>query len=111
MAMNASICIQGAGDCARLANEVGEPISTVMSSAMSPSRAAYRWERRWTTSIRSAGDVRGQGPSSKARRAAATAASMSAGRPSGTRATTCSVCGETTSMTSPVAGRAQRPSM
>ncbi len=36
---------------------------------------------------------------------------MSAGLPSGTRATTSSVCGETTSMVSVPAGAAQAPSM
>ena len=40
MARNASICIQGAGDWARLLNEVGAPISRVIRSAISPSRAA-----------------------------------------------------------------------
>ncbi len=35
MPRNASICIQGAGDCARLENDVGEPISVVMTSAIS----------------------------------------------------------------------------
>ncbi len=39
-ARNASICIHGAGDWARLLNEVGEPISTVIRSAISPSRPA-----------------------------------------------------------------------
>ena len=64
------------------------------------------------TSIRSSGvGIRGQGPWSNACRAAATAASMSAGLPSGTVATTCSECGLTTSMVSPVAGAAQPPSM
>ena len=40
MARNASICIHGAGDCARLENDVGEPISVVISSAISPSLPA-----------------------------------------------------------------------
>ena len=111
MPRNASICIHGAGDCARLANDVGEPISRVIRSAISASFPAYSPENAWTTSIRSCGDIRGHGPSSKARRAAATAASMSPVDPSGTRATTCSECGETTSSTSVPAGAAQPPSM
>ena len=40
IARNASICIHGAGDCARLENDVGEPISSVITSAISPRRAA-----------------------------------------------------------------------
>ena len=40
MPRNASTCIQAAGACARLAKEVVEPISVVMTSAISPSRAA-----------------------------------------------------------------------
>ena len=108
---NASICIHGAGDCARLLNEIGEPISVVITSAISPSLAAYRPDRFCTTSIRSAGVSRGHGPSSNAFRAAATAASMSAALPSGTRATTSSECGETTSSTASVAGLAQAPPM
>ena len=111
MARNASICIQGAGDCARFENDVGEPISRVIRSAISASFPAYSPEKAWTTSIRSCGDIRGHGPSSKARRAAATAASMSPVDPSGTRATTCSECGETTSSTSVPVGAAQPPSM
>ena len=35
-----SIIIQGAGACARLENEVGEPISVVITSAISPSLPA-----------------------------------------------------------------------
>ena len=111
MARNASICIQGAGAWARLEKESGEPISVEMISAMSPILPAYRFEKFWTTSIRSSGLIRGHGPESKARRAAATAASMSATLPSGTVATTCSEWGETTWMVSPVAGAAQSPSM
>src|SRR4051812_25883368 len=61
--------------------------------------------------MRSSGLIRGQGPLSKARRAASTAASMSAGVPSGTRATTSSVCGETTSIVSSPVGAAHAPSM
>ena len=108
---NASICIHGAGLWARLLNEVGAPISRVIRSAMAVRLPAYRLENSCMTAIRSSGVIRGHGPWSNARRAAATAASMSAGLPSGTVATTCSECGLTTSMVSPVAGAAQPPSM
>src|SRR6478736_10223379 len=111
MLRNASICIHGAGAWARLEKDSGAPISVEMISAMSPSLPAYRLEKFWTTSIRSSGDIRGHGPESNARRAAATAASMSALLPSGTVATTCSECGETTWIVSPVAGVAHSPSM
>jgi hypothetical protein len=111
MVRNASICIHGAGAWARLEKDSGAPISVEMISAISPSLPAYRWEKVWTTSMRSSGLIRGHGPESKARRAAATAASMSALLPSGTVATTCSECGETTWIVSPVAGAAQSPSM
>ena len=40
MVMNDSIIIQGAGDWARLENEVGDPISVVITSAISPSLPA-----------------------------------------------------------------------
>ena len=40
MARNDSISIQGAGDWARLLNESATPISVVIRSAISPSRAA-----------------------------------------------------------------------
>ncbi len=40
MLMNVSIIIQGAGDCARLEKEMGEPISVVITPAISSSRPA-----------------------------------------------------------------------
>jgi hypothetical protein len=94
-----------------LLNDVGDPISRVIRSAISAIFAAYSPEKACTTSIRCSGVIRGQGPWSNAARAAVTAASMSAGLPSGTRATTSSECGLTTSRTSEVAGAAQPPSM
>ncbi len=90
---------------------MGEPISAVISAAISPVRPAKISARRPTAAARSAGSVRGQGPVSKATRAAATARSMSAVVPAGTRPMTCSVCGETTSMTSVPAGATQSPPM
>ena len=67
--------------------------------------------KRCTAAMRSSGDIRGHSPSSKAVRAAATARSMSAVVPSGTRPTTSSVCGEMTSMTSEPAGATHSPPM
>ena len=67
--------------------------------------------KRCTAAMRSSGDIRGHSPSSKALRAAATARSMSAVVPSGTRPTTSSVCGEMTSMTSEPAGATHSPPM
>ncbi len=69
------------------------------------------WLIRAMTSARSAGAIRGHGPSSNARRAAATAASTSATLAAGTRAKTSSVCGETTPIVSAVAGATQSPPM
>ena len=50
------------GDWARLENDVGEPISRVIRSAISAIFPAYSPEKAWTTSIRSCGDIRGHGP-------------------------------------------------
>ena len=55
--------------------------------------------------------MRGQGPRSNAVRAAATALSMSASVPSGTRAMTSSVDGEITPMVSVPSGATQSPPM
>src|SRR4051812_39611981 len=60
---------------------------------------------------RSCGDIFGHGPSSKALRAAAHAASTSAGAASGTLPTNSPVAGECTSMTSDVAGSTHLPPM
>ena len=103
--------IHGAGDWARFENEIGEPISVVITSAMSPRWAAYRSEKRWTTAMRSAGSVCGQSPSSNAVRAAATARSMSASTASGTRPTSSSECGEMTSIALSLAGATHSPPM
>src|SRR5437879_1113441 len=61
--------------------------------------------------MRSSGDRRGHSPLSKASRAAATARSMSAGVPSGTRPTSSSECGEITSMVPVPAGSTHSPPM
>ena len=49
---------------ANLANEIGAPISAVMSEAMSRRRSAYASISRRTASTRSAGAAGGQSPSS-----------------------------------------------
>jgi hypothetical protein len=66
---------------------------------------------RCITSARSAAGVDGHGPSSKARRAAATAASTSASTASGVDPTTSSVAGFTTSKRRSLAGVTQSPPM
>ena len=92
-------------------NEMGEPISCVMISAMSPISAVICAATLDRTSARSAGVMRGQGPWSNAVRAAATALSMSASVPSGTRPMTSSVDGEITEMVSVPSGATQSPPM
>jgi hypothetical protein len=79
-------------------HDFGDPFSEEMVSARASDRDCNAPESRLIPSARSAGVMRGHGPSSKARRAAATARSMSAGVASGTRPMTSSVCGDTTSM-------------
>ena len=91
--------------------EIGEPISKVMISAMSFISAMTCAPALATIAPRSAGLMRGQGPRSKAWRAAATALSMSASVPSGTRPTTSSVMGEMTEMVSVPSGATQSPPM
>jgi hypothetical protein len=71
--------------------DIGAPICAVIKAANSSRRLAYRSANLARISARSAGSIRGQGPRSNASRAAATARSMSAGVPAGTRPMTCSV--------------------
>src|SRR5215216_13644 len=111
MSRNVLSIIHGAGDCARFENEIGEPISSVITAAMSGMCAAYASLNFWTAAIRSSGARRGHSPLSKASRAAATARSMSAAVPSGTRPTSSSVCGEITSMVPVPAGSTHSPPM
>ena len=92
-------------------NEIGEPISRVMISAMSPISAVICAATADRMAARSAGVMRGHGPWSNAVRAAATALSMSASVPSGTRPTTSSVAGEITAMVSVPSGATQSPPM
>ena len=75
-----------------------------MSAVMAPEVAAR-------TSARSLGLIRGQGPSSKAVRAAATAASTSAAVPSGTVPTSSWVEGLMTSIVPVPAGATHSPPM
>jgi hypothetical protein len=88
---------------------IAQPISVAVTRAMSSLRARSASAARRSTAARSAGGVRGHGPSSNARRAAATARSMSAGSASGTCPTTSSVDGETTPNRSDAAGSTHRP--
>ena len=74
-------------------------------------RHDLRRDRRAGSRPASAGVMRGQGPWSKAVRAAATALSMSASVPSGTRAMTSSVDGEIEPMVSVPSGATQSPPM
>jgi hypothetical protein len=101
----------GARTCAMVANEMGEPISRVMISAMSFISAMTCAPALATIAPRSAGLIRGHGPRSKAFLAAATALSMSASVPSGTRPTTSSVIGEMTEMVSVPSEATQSPPM
>jgi hypothetical protein len=110
-ALNAFISITGRVACANLLKEIGAPISEVMTFAISLRRALYASASLPTAAIRSAGSSHGQGPSSKALRAASTARSMSAGEAAATVAMTSSVCGETTSNLWSVAGACQVPPM
>lgn len=97
--------------CARTLQEYGEPFSEEMTRAISSWRTAIPSLIRLTTSMRSSRDIRGQGPSSNAVRATATARSTSAREACGTRPMTSSVCGETTSITSWPRGAASSPPM
>ena len=73
---------------------MAQPISSTVTPAMSASRSRRIAPARASTSARSAGVMRGHGPSSKAARAASTARSMSAVVATGTSPTTSSVDGE-----------------
>lgn len=97
--------------CARTLQEYGEPFSEEMTRAISSWRTAIPSLIRLTTSTRSSRLIRGQGPSSKACRATATARSTSAVDACGTRPMTSSVCGEITSMTSLPSGSVNSPPM
>lgn len=87
----------------------GEPTSAEIRSANSSARARIALPSRPTICARCAGSRVGQGPVSKAPRAAATAASTSAIEALGTRPIGSSVAGENTSITRDEAGGTQPP--
>ena len=101
----------GASTWASVPQATGEPISLEMSSAMPCMSLRMASATLVRTAPRSAGVMRGHGPWSKAWRAAATARSTSASRASGTRPTTSSVVGDTTSNTSVEDGSTHSPPM
>ena len=68
---------------------IGLPASSESSSASSSAFASIRSARRRRTALRSAGERRDQRPSSKARRAAVTARSMSAASPAAMSVRSC----------------------
>ncbi len=88
----------------------GEPFWLVMQPANSSIRVWIARDSALNFAARSAGVVRDHSPS-KAVRAAATARSMSAVVPSGTRAMTCSVWGLMTSIVPVPAGETNSPPM
>jgi hypothetical protein len=90
---------------------MGIPFSAVTVSARRVARASISLENRSRASARSAGSRSDQPVPSKARRAAATAASTSAARPTGVRPMTSSVEAETTVLTSGEWGATHWPSM
>ena len=94
------IIIRGSPTWARWANVMGAPSSVLI--ALGHLGFAFAVELRQVrrmAAIRSDGATRGHGPSSKAVRAAATAASTSAGPAAGTCDDRLLVCGEVTSIT------------
>lgn len=107
----ASHTIIAASACTMTLDVYGVPFSVLMTRAISSYRAANASLIRVITAIRSSTVIRGQGPSSNARRAAATARSTSPSQACGTRPMTCSVCGEMTSMTSRPSGSTNSPPM
>ena len=90
---------------------VGCPVSADNRNFSSSPRSSMILTARPRISARSSGDICGHGPSSKALRAAAQAASTSAAEASGTLPTNSPVAGECTSMTSEVAGSTHLPPM
>lgn len=103
--------IIAASACTMTPEVYGVPFSLLMTRAISSCRTANASLIFVMISMRSSRLIRGQGPSSKARRATATARSTSAGAACGTRPKTSPVCGETTSMTSLPSGSVNSPPM
>ncbi len=102
--MAAPYCIMSTMVC-------GCPVSRVSRRLNSSARASISSTALAITACRSCGVLRGHGPSSKALRAAANAASTSALVASGTWPTFSPVAGENTSMISDEDGATQRPPM
>jgi len=92
-------------------HDTGEPISLEISSEMPCMSLRMASATLVSTAARSTGAIRGHGPLSKASRAAATARSTSAFWASGTRPTSSSVVGETTSNTADEEGSTHSPPM
>ena len=88
-----------------------EPASRTASSLSSPARRSIASAIRSMTAARSRGLKFGHGPSSKARRAAATARSTSPAVPSGTAPMTSSVAGLSTVRTASPSLSCHAPSM
>src|SRR5690349_13027324 len=95
----------------RRALVTGLPLSMASSSANSSACCSSRSPSFQTRRERSPGEMRDQGPLSKARRAAATAASMSALSPAGTLAMTSSVAGSSTGKVLPLLAATHLPSI
>jgi hypothetical protein len=89
----------------------GCPVSACRRNLNRSARSAISATAVAMTAWRSCGVIRGHGPSSKALRAAAQAASTSAAAANGTLPTYSPVAGERTSITSEVDGSTQVPPM
>src|SRR5689334_20485592 len=89
----------------------GWPVSAASRNFSSSARSSISFTASPSTAALSCGDICGHGPSSKALRAAAQAASTSAALASGTLPTGSPVAGECTSMTSAVDGSVHLPPM
>src|SRR6476646_10531885 len=89
----------------------GCPVSAASRNFSSSARSSMIFTAAVRIAARSSGDMCGHGPSSKALRAAAQAASTSAALASGTLPTNSPVAGECTSMASAVAGSVHLPPM
>ena len=90
---------------------IGLPASSASSVASSARFDSSRSAKRSSTLLRSAGARRDQRPSSKARRAEVTAASMSAASPAATWAMTSPVAGFSVANVTPDAASRKAPSM
>jgi hypothetical protein len=92
-------------------SEMGLPMSRVSHAANSSRRDSMMAAALCRIALRWVGLIRGHGPSSKARRAAATARSASAAEPSATTAATVLSMGEIDSNVAPSRESTNSPSM